>query len=136
MCEPITMAIGTAMGATGAAAAAAGAGVLGSTLASVGSAWAGASERKAKEKSRVAEEKRQSARYEGLGEATRYWENGQANQAKQTATQEIATAPALGKRPDQIGSRYTNTPTAQQPRQPRARFNPEIGPFGGIERTS
>lgn len=129
MCEPISAMIG-AMGAAGTAT------VVGSTLAGIGSAWAASSERKAEEKSRVDEENRRAARYEGLGESTRYWENGQSDQTTQTATQEIAEAPALGKRPDQIGSRYTNTPTATQPRQPRARFNPDIGPFGGIERTA
>lgn len=125
-------AIGMMLGATTATAAATGATVLGSVLSGVGAAWSASSARKAEEKSRIAEENRRSARYEGLGQSTRYWDNTNKQTGTEMTTQSIAAAPALGKRPDQIGSKYAQPTQPMQNQQPKARwrFDPATGQIG------
>jgi len=126
-------AIGLAMGVTGAGAAAAGVSVIGSALSGVASAWSARSERKAEEKSIRDQEKRRAAQYEGLGSATRYWDKDQQNKPE-TIAGKNANAPALGRRPDQVGSKYAVTPNTQlpKPKKPRWSFDPQSG---GIRRS-
>ena len=122
-------AIGMALGASSATAAGVGATVIGSALSGAASAWSARSERKAEEKARIAEEERREARYDGLGQASRYWENGQGQENATSPAQRVAAAPGLGKRPDQVGSRYAISPNSQlpQPKKPRWKFDPEKG---------
>lgn len=125
-------AIGMMAGVAGAGAAAAGATLVGSALTGVASAWSARSERKAEEKSIRDQEKRRAAQYEGLGQASRYWNDSEPSKAQSLATQNAST-PALGRRPDQVGSKYAVTPTTQLPAatKPRWSFDPQSG---GIRR--
>ena len=117
-----------ALGALVGGGAAAGATLVGGVLSGVASAWSAKSAAKAEEKSRIDEENRRKANYEGLGKSTRYWENSQP--ADQQATQQkAATMPALGRRPDQVGSKYAMPASPKQPQQekPRWKFDPQSG---------
>lgn len=68
-----------AAGAAGVAAgglAGSGMGLFGSILSGVGQALFTRSEMREEEKQQIAAEQRREARYEGVGEATRFWEGG------------------------------------------------------------
>ena len=102
--------------------------LVGSALSGAAAGWSENKARKDAEKAELAKEKRQQASYEGLGKSSRYWEQDQDTSSSSTAAQ-YGKAPALGKRPDQVGSKYAVTPSTQLPKssKPRWRFDPQSG---------
>lgn len=100
--------------------------IIGSVLMGAAQGW---SQGKAEKDRRDAEEKDQKRKtdsYRGLGESVRYWED-ENGQPKQTRTEEIASAPALGNNSNQVGQKYIDRAERNKTQGPRYQFDRKSG---------
>ena len=93
---PLFAAAGSAGGATaltsfGASVFAGGASILGGAIAGIGEMQAAKGLRKMDEEAKIAEEKRRQANYEGVGQATRFWDREQAAPLKSSVSPSLLT---------------------------------------------
>lgn len=136
----LVAAIGTALGASAATAATVGATVIGGVVSGIGSGIMASrqakEERKAREQQeqwRRDEEERRRASYQGLGDAARFWENGDATsgtdqgveyqrvRAGDNAGKPVGAETDLGQKP-MLGQKYRSPPAG-----PRYQFDKASG---------
>lgn len=114
------------MGGVGAAGAAStGLGLFGSVLGGVATGWMKGMAEDRAEKRQIEEEKRREQRYQGLGQAVRFWETGEEEQ--QTPAEKIASQPALGKNPNMVGNKYMERAERNRTKMPKYRYDRRSG---------
>lgn len=122
-------AIGLALGASASTAAATGATIVGSLIAGVGSALMTKAELDAERKMKEEEEERAEARYEGVGDAVRFWDDIPPEDANLPSTSLRQTAHKDPNEPLgglQVGVPETTKAKTATP-QSKYRYNPKTG---------
>lgn len=100
--------------------------IIGTVLAGAAQGWSAAKARKDEEKFAEKQQQRRTDSYRGLGESVRYWEDGEGN-PKKTGMEQIASAPALGDRSNQVGQKYIDRAERNKTQGPRYSFDRKSG---------
>lgn len=100
--------------------------IIGSVLVGAASGWAEGKKVKDQQAFEERQQQKRTDSFRGLGDSVRYWEDENGN-PKETATDKIAGAAALGSRTDQVGQKYIERAERNKTQGPRYQFDRNSG---------